>query len=101
MRSLIIDDLGSHNSIHVFCDYLKIQYSVCSFVLRLALPPTQFPCFLSICLFFEVFINLKSLRMPLSETEGELPNPLRGFRTSYPYGSYSLSPLREALECNF
>jgi hypothetical protein len=27
-------------------------------------------------------MNLKSLRMPLSETEGELPNPLRGFRTS-------------------
>jgi hypothetical protein len=39
--------------------------------------------FSSICLFFEVFINLKTLRMPLSGTEGELPNPLRGFRTSY------------------
>jgi hypothetical protein len=33
-------------------------------------------------LFFEVCINLKTLRMPLFGTEGELPNPLRGFLTS-------------------
>jgi hypothetical protein len=62
---------------HKFCTKLSPQT-----LLLLILLPTQFPCFLSICLFIEVFINLKTLRMLLSETEGELPNPLRGFRTS-------------------
>jgi hypothetical protein len=41
---------GTYISIAYFATIRKLN-SICSFVLRLALPPIQFPCFLCICLF--------------------------------------------------